>query len=172
MKESLLIVSDMYGGQPAWLQDYIDHFETDFSVSYFDCKKEAGIPDHIQTPEEIHQYFVLGGIGHAVQKLLESETKPGNILAFSIGGTIAWKAILKGLPCTRLYCISATRLRYKTQRPDCPIRLIYGEEDTHRPSTTWFNQMGIDPTIIPNQGHTLYQAPSLLLSDIQSFFKH
>jgi len=171
MKERLLIVSDMFGGQPSWLQDYITHFEKDYSVSHFDSKKQAGIPNNIQTPEEIHQRFILGGLAHGVQQLLKTQQSPTQILAFSMGGTLVWKALLQGLPCTRLCCISATRLRYETQRSDCPIRLIYGKEDTHRQSTTWFDQMGIDPTIIPNQGHTLYQVPSLLLSDIQSFFK-
>lgn len=71
MKERLLIVSDMFGGQPHWLQDYFAHFEKDFSVSYFDCKKEAGIPDHIETSEEIHQRFILGGLAHGVQQLLK-----------------------------------------------------------------------------------------------------
>ena len=53
------------------------------------------------------------GIEIAVQTLLNKEKGEIKILAFSVGGTIAWKAALKGLKVSDLVAVSSNRLRYE-----------------------------------------------------------
>ncbi|MEL6944601.1 MAG: alpha/beta hydrolase, partial [Bacteroidota bacterium] len=67
-----------------------------------------------------------------------------SILAFSIGGTIAWKAALKGLKIKSLWAFSATRLRYEVERPNIPIQLFFGQKDEYRPSSNWFDRREIE----------------------------
>jgi len=79
-----------------------------------------------------------------------------DVLAFSIGGTITWKAALKGLRVKSMYAVSATRLRYELNKPTCDINLIYGEEDFFKPSIGWFEKMNLSYSILNNVGHDLY----------------
>ncbi len=85
----------------------------------------------------IHAQFVNGGIKRAARKLCRKEKQAVNVMAFSVGGVIAWKAALQVLPVKRLYAISATRLRYETKKPDCKCTLYFGEEDGYKPTVNW-----------------------------------
>ena len=97
----------------------------------------------------------------AVQELLAQEKGLLHVLAFSIGGSIAWKASLQGLKVEQLCCVSATRLRHETQKPDCAIQLFFGKEDTYQPKKQWFESMNVAHEIFNNQGHTLYSNPKM-----------
>ena len=89
-----------------------------------------------------------------------------DILGFSIGGYIAWKAALEGLKVRNLTAVSATRLRFETTKPDCKIALIYGEHDTFQPSIDWYNRIELDKII--------YVFDLIFLNRFQSFqvYKH
>jgi len=82
-----------------------------------------------------------------------------NILGFSIGGYIAWKAALEGLKISNLIAVSATRLRFETIKPDCNIVLIYGAYDSFQPSIDWYNRLELDKIIYADENHDLYTKP-------------
>ena len=106
--------------------------------------------------EKRHQQFVNGGIEKAVEKLNELEKESAiSILAFSIGGTIAWKYALKNKNVMALYGVSATRIRYETLQPECPVFLYYGDEDLFAPKEAWFDRMKLT-AIKVNGDHNLY----------------
>ena len=83
-------------------------------------------------------------------------------LAFSTGGTIAWKAALKGLPMKSLTAISPTRIRLETDKPEIPMNLLYGERDEFRPDDNWTKEMAMDLNVIPNFGHQLYSDEKII----------
>ena len=77
-------------------------------------------------------------------------------MGFSIGGTIAWKASLKGLKTTHLFSGSSTRLRYETEAPNCKIKLYFGDQDSNKPNSNWFLDLKVPVEIFQNQNHQLY----------------
>lgn len=163
MKPRLLILSDLWGQQKAsWIPAYLEQLQSHFDIQYYDCCILAGLDLQVYTEAALHHQFVTGGITRAVNALLalEKETKPLHVLAFSVGGTIAWRANLKGLKVINFYGLSATRLRYEVTRPSSTIYLYFGSEDVYSPSKVWLNQMGIAYQLIEQQGHTCYtEAP-------------
>jgi len=106
--------------------------------------------------ETIHSQFVEKGINIAVRKLIELEKEKVSILAFSIGGTIAWKAGLEGLKIESFHAISSTRLRYETNKPNCNIKLYYGNNDNFIPSSKWFENLDVTYEIIKDGDHLIY----------------
>ncbi len=158
MKARLVILSDLWGiSETNWESWYIDKLSSKFDIVYYDSCILGNISKINYNQKDLHQQFINGGIDNAVNKLLQLETEQINVLTFSIGGTIAWKAGLKGLKIENLISLSATRLRYENQKPNCNIQLIYGDEDIYMPSMNWFNQMNIIPRIIKHQSHDFYR---------------
>lgn len=155
-KPRLLLLSDLFGGNPEWIQNYIEILETKFQIQYYDVLKLAEI-DSLIDEREIHNQFLNGGIEKAVTNLLNSEKENVRILGFSIGGTIAWKASLRGLKVKELVALSSTRLRFETEIPNCKIKLYFGDKDLNAPNHNWFLDLKISNQIIENQGHLLYQ---------------
>ncbi|KAF2327022.1 alpha/beta hydrolase [Flavobacterium nitrogenifigens] len=155
-KPRLLLLSDLFGGNPEWIQNYIEILEIKFDVQYYDILKLAQI-DSSRDEKEIHNQFLNGGIEKAVNNLLDFEKEKVAILGFSIGGTIAWKASLRGLEITQLLAVSSTRLRFETEIPSCKVKLYYGEKDLNKPNMQWFLDLKISTEIIENQDHILYQ---------------
>jgi len=155
-KPRLLLLSDLFGGNPEWIQNYIEILEIKFDVQYYDVLKLAQI-DSSSDEREIHNQFLNGGIEKAVNSLLDFEKEKVAILGFSIGGTIAWKASLRGLQITQLVAVSSTRLRFETEIPSCKVKLYYGEKDLNKPNMQWFLDLKISNEIIENQDHILYQ---------------
>lgn len=159
MKQQLLILSDLWGAQKAnYLSQYATLLQTKFDITFLDSCEigQINITPYVQ--KSLHQQFINGGIELAADYLVKNYQKEVNILAFSIGGTIAWKAALAGLKVRHLYAISATRLRYETIKPSSKISLVYGELDIYRPNENWFENIGIsDITIYDKEGHDLYQ---------------
>ena len=155
-KPRLLLLSDLFGGNPEWIQNYIEILELKFDVQYYDVLKLAQI--HSSSEEkEIHNQFLNGGIEKAVNNLLDFERENVSVLGFSIGGTIAWKACLRGLKVTELVAVSSTRLRFENEIPNCKIKLYFGEKDSNIPKYEWFSEFGISNLIFENQDHLLYQ---------------
>lgn len=54
---------------------------------------------------------------------------PVTIFAVSMGGTIVWKYGQKTGRLKHLIAVSATRLRYETDKPSGQIELYYGAND-------------------------------------------
>lgn len=158
MKPRLVILSDLWGELKSdWVSKYIELLRPTFDIVYYDCCELGNIDSTDYSETRIHEQFLNGGIDATVNSLLEKEKGYISVLSFSIGGTIAWKAGLKGLNIVTLFAISSTRLRYESSKPNCFIQLFYGDLDKHRPDDTWFKKLGsIDFSIFKNETHDLY----------------
>jgi len=157
MKSRLLILSDLWGIRRSdWIGFYLKLLEAEFDVCYYDCCELGDVDTSEYCESALHSQFVDGGIDAAVEKLLEKETDRVDVLAFSIGGTIAWKAALKGLKIANFYAVSATRLRYESQKPVCSIKLFYGEKDKFKPTHDWFERMEIPFEVMHGADHLIY----------------
>ena len=158
MKPKLIILSDLWGRQKAhWLPHYTRLLSDKYTLTFYDCCELGGIDLSHYQEESLHRQFIEGGIERAVIKLLKLETQPLRILAFSIGGTIAWKFGLMGGRIERLSCVSSTRLRKETEKPLGNIHLYFGEDDPYRPQQEWFQQMKVPFTLLPHQSHDMYE---------------
>jgi len=157
MKPRLIILSDLWGKvRSDWVQYYQESLKTIFDFQYYDCCELVGINRTNLKEETIHSQFVEKGINIAVRKLIELEKEKVSILAFSIGGTIAWKAGLEGLKIESFHAISSTRLRYETNKPNCNIKLYYGNKDNFIPSSKWFENLDVTYEIIKDGDHLIY----------------
>lgn len=160
MKPRLIVLSDLWGSDNVeWLKEYQLLLNSIFEITFYDCCKLGEVDRSNVDESAIHAQFVQNGIDLAVENLLLLETEEINVLAFSIGGTIAWKAGLKGLHINKLFAISSTRLRYEMEKPDAFVKLYYGSQDSHKPSHEWLERMDVDFRIIQAQGHQLYEDP-------------
>lgn len=156
-KPKLLILSDLFGGKnPEWIKRYTDLLESKFDIQYYDVLELANITVSDLTEIDIHNQFLNGGIDKAVENLLNQEKEKVTVLGFSIGGTIAWKASLKGLNISQLFVVSSTRLRFETEIPNCKIKLYFGKKDLNMPNSKWFSDLKISNQIFENQDHELY----------------
>jgi len=99
---------------------------------------------------------VQGGIDNAVSELTERENDKVDILAFSVGGVIAWKYGVESRRIGSLYCVSSTRLRHEKIRPEGEIELYFGHRDEYRPDNEWLNGMDVNYEVISDQGHGIY----------------
>ena len=109
---------------------------------------------------EVHNEFIKEGIDKAAEKLASYQAK--TVIGLSIGGVIAWRAVLRGMQVDKLIGISATRLRFETNKPDCDIELFYGENDEFAPKKEWFSAFGLNYTIIAGGNHNIYKKPQFL----------
>ena len=158
MKPRLIILSDLWGNQKAdWAAAYVQELEPHFDVHLYDCCELAGMDLSDNTEEARHRQFVNVGIERAVEKLSLLEKGKVAVLAFSIGGTIAWKYALINSKVEQLYCISSTRLRYETVRPLASAKLWFGDQDAYAPIQGWFDQMQVPYEIVEDQEHELYK---------------
>ncbi|BDS13264.1 hypothetical protein [Aureispira anguillae] len=158
IKPRLIILSDLWGREKAtWVEYYTKSLQATFSIHYYDSCELAQVDKTVYASENLHQQFVNGGIKIAAQNLVQLETQNVFVLAFSVGGIIAWEAGLKGLNITYLYAISATRLRYQKQPLGKRARLYFGKKDPYKPSQQWFDQMNFKANILEYQGHELYR---------------
>lgn len=163
MAEKLVVLSDMWGAKKGlWITSYFGYLQQYYNIDFYDCQQLGDIDVPISSEENIHQAFLNGGIERAVANLLKKETEPAHYLAFSTGGTIAYKAGIQGLPMKSLTAISATRIRFEEQRPCTELNLIYGECDAFKPSLEWAQQVGVDLNIVPNFGHDMYSDEKII----------
>ncbi|WP_291868624.1 hypothetical protein [Maribacter sp.] len=157
MAERLVIISDMWGAKKGlWITSYLGYLQQYFDIVFYDSQQLANLDLKVNSGENIHKAFVDGGIDTAVAHLVKKEKVASHYLAFSTGGTIAWKAANLGLPIKSLYAISATRIRMEDKRPEVPARLIFGKNDAYRPSLDWGEKLGVEIENIDNFGHTMY----------------
>lgn len=158
MKERLIIISDLWGeGNAEWLIHYTDLLARTFALTFYDSCELGAIDTFNYTQDSLHQQFIHGGITSAVEQLAEREPNPVPILAFSVGGVIAWKFGLKTDNMTALFSVSSTRLRKETLRPNGHIALYFGEQDPYQPTAPWVEQMQLEYQVLPNKGHQVYR---------------
>ncbi len=154
-KPKLIILSDLWGKEKSsWVNNYISLLQEKFTVTFYDSCEIAEIDTEDYSEENVHKQFVTGGIEREVENLIISEKRQVYILGFSVGGTIAWKANLMGLNTKALFAISATRLRFETEKPNANLILFYGENDTYKPDDNWFENLNINKVIFENENHT------------------
>lgn len=157
MKQKIVILSDIFGEKnKEWLASYFSFLEQDFVVQFYNSLKLAEIDFAGRDKESIHQEFIEKGIEIAVKNLIQLEKEPVLTIGFSIGGTIAWKAASEGLKASKLVLLSATRIRFETEKPPTEIYLIYGADDLNIPSKLWFDNMKLIPKVIIEEGHEFY----------------
>lgn len=158
MKQQIIVISDMWGKKHwGWLDLYRNALEEKFDVQYYDACTIAMIDTETYNEENLHAQFVNGGIDNAVNFLLNNIKQTSQVLAFSVGGTIAWKAALLGMPVEQLYLVSASRLRYETKRPNVPIHTFYGAKDVYKPKPIWFKALDVANYEFVDFGHQLYK---------------
>lgn len=157
-KPRLIILSDLWGYPDAtWTSQYLENLKSTFEINNYDSCKLGQIDPCTYKQENIHRQFVEGGIDLAAQSLYNIEKEEVSVLAFSIGGVIAWKANLLGLKVKDFYAVSSTRLRKETKVPDSKIKLYFGDQDLYQPNPDWYNDKNIDVQIFKNTGHDLYK---------------
>ena len=170
MPKKLIILSDMYGYDEDYIPDYLNYQIEGYACQQYDVSTLAEID---LNEDDIHLQYVEHGISKAVNKLLELENEVNTVIAFSVGGTIGWRAALKGLKLDHLIAVSSTRLRLENVGPECKTTLLFGENDQHKPSIEWSKSIDIQPITIPNAGHEMYKSKEIkikliaLLSDSQ-----
>lgn len=158
MKKRLIILSDLWGREKSeWVNNYIEILKNEFDIEYYDCCELGGIDKSGYSEAEIHKQFVNGGIERAVEKLITCESDKVNILAFSVGGTIAWKFGLESDKIDSLTCVSSTRLRYETIKPNGNITLYFGGNDAFKPELKWLKSMDLIDHILQDKGHEVYR---------------
>jgi len=158
MKPRLIILSDLWGEQKSvWISSYTKRLNKKFDVIYYDCCELGKVDVSIYNQDTLHSQFIKSGIETATKRLLELEIGKINILAFSIGGVIAWKAGLNGLNIDSFYAVSSTRLRNETKKPNGNLKVYFGYEDNFKPQIEWYNDLNISNRIIKNQNHEMYK---------------
>lgn len=163
MKPKLLIISDLFGFENStWIKRYLVLLESHFQLQLYDSIELAEIDKTNLSPDQLHSVFVNGGIEKAVKKLFSLEKEEVNILAFSIGGTIGWKAGLLGLDIKHFYAVSSTRLRYESMKPNSIINLIFGENDINKPDKAWFLGLNLKGEILKNGNHEIYRTHQVM----------
>lgn len=157
MAEKLVILSDMWGAKKGlWITSYLGYLQQYFDITYYDIQQLANVDVTVNTTDNVHRAFVEGGIDTGVAHLLKKETEPAHYLGFSMGGTIAWKAGLMGLPMKSIYTVCSTRIRAEENKPECDVTALFGDTDIYRPKLDWHERLGVNSNIIAGFGHTMY----------------
>ena len=157
MAERLVIVSDMWGSKKGlWITSYLGYLQQYFDIVYYDLQQLADVdPSTLSSDHKCHE-FLKEGLDTGVNQLLKKESLPSHYLTFCSGGTIAWQAALSGLPMKSLYAVSAKNLNSMEEKPKCPIKLVFGENQWDIPSEEWSGKMNIPLDIVKNFGNELY----------------
>lgn len=158
MQKRLIILSDIWGREKSdWVRNYSKYLESNFDITYYDCCELGGIDKSDYTEKKLHNQFVNGGIEKAVSWLVETVKENVTILAFSVGGAIAWKFALVSDKVDSLICVSSTRLRYEMNKPKGRIMLYFGKNDEFKPQYEWFDRLEINYSILDGKDHLFYK---------------
>lgn len=154
----LLILSDLWGREKAeWIAFYTAILSDKYNITFLDICELGNVDKTVYTAKALHEQFVNGGADTAVKKVLELQDDYDAVLAFSMGGYIAWRAAMEGFAIKKLVAVSSTRLRLETLKPVEDTTLFYGVKDSNKPPQKWFNAMNISPVFIPNESHNFYR---------------
>lgn len=158
MKERLIILSDLWGRDGAsWIDLYMERLASRFNVVFYDSCELGKVDKSDYSQDVLHRQFVGGGVDRAVEQLIALEQESVHVIAFSIGGVIAWRFGLQTDRIKSLHAISSTRLRYETEKPSDEIVLFFGAEDDYQPDINWYENLGLEGIIISHHGHLVYQ---------------
>lgn len=161
--QRLIVLSDLWGkGQSSWWSYYQTPLKEFFELQWYDSCLLGGVNLHPYQQENLHHQFINGGIDRAVSQLInqEKEHPPSLILAFSVGGVIAWQAVIAGLDCPFFYAVSATRLRKQSEIFPVKGKLLYGAGDAFQPKEDWLSQqIYLESETRPLCSHELYTKP-------------
>ncbi|NND15397.1 MAG: hypothetical protein HKN89_03650 [Eudoraea sp.] len=173
MAERLVILSDMWGAKKGlWIMSYLAYLQPYFDIEFRDCRQLANIDVPINTQENVYAAFKNGGMELAVSHLLSKEKTPAHYLTFCAGGTIAWDAGLKGMPMKSLYAISPIDLTDFSEKPDCPVTLVFGEDDQSIPEFLWADEMGLKMEHLSKYGHELYSDEKIISKVCQDILEN
>ncbi|WP_020535068.1 hypothetical protein [Lewinella cohaerens] len=178
MKQRLVILSDLWGaGRSQWWSCYEQPLRQYFELEWYDCCELGEIDLSNYEQDQLHQQFLENGIERAINNLLAAEKQhpPAPILAFSIGGTIGWKAIQKGFSCGYFCAVSATRLRKEQEVFPVKGTLYYGADDPFRPDEQWSQQqVNLSCKLLSCYGHEAYTKPKVakIIIDELFHFRH
>ncbi len=157
-KQKLIILSDLWGTEKSnWIDHYMRHLVNYYDIEFYDCCDIAEVDKTTYKQEILHTQFINGGVDRAIHRLLEKNKESIDIMAFSIGGVIAWKATLLGMKTRHLYAVSSTRLRLEVVNPSCSVQLFFGENDLYKPDDDWFQKLNIKKHILEGEDHNVYQ---------------
>jgi hypothetical protein len=160
MRKRLIILSDLWGKEKSeWLINYTQILGEYFDITFYDSCELGAIDKSDYSENHLHKQFISGGIEKAVESLILIEKEKATILAFSIGGTIAWQFGLKSEKIDRLFCVSSTRLRHEKLRPKGAITLYFGSKDNYKPDINWLDRMKLNSHILDNKEHQFYREP-------------
>lgn len=163
MAERLVVLSDMWGAKRGlWITSYLGYLQQYFEIVYYDSQELADLDRLSRAPDKICEALEAGGYERAVAQLLKKESVESHYLTFCAGGTIAWKAAAKGLPMKSLYAISPIWLHRQTDRPEVPVKLVFGEYMENRPSPAWAQNLQIPLEVIPKFGRELYSDEKII----------
>ncbi len=163
MTERLVILSDMWGIKKGmWITSYLGYLQQYYKIEFYDMMQLANLDPVHYTEENICADYMQDGIDTAVAHLLKKESVSSHYLAFCVGGTVAWKAALKGLPIKSLYAVSPGWLQFENEKPDIPMTLLYGQNQLILPTSSWTHKVGVEIEVIPNFGTTLYSDEKII----------
>ncbi|HMB64442.1 MAG TPA: hypothetical protein VKN36_15285 [Eudoraea sp.] len=163
MAERLVVLSDMWGAKKGmWITSYLGYLQQYFDIVFYDSKHLADLDILVYSPENVYEAFVNDGMKTAVAQILKKEVVPSHYLTFCAGGTIAWHAARKGLPIKSLYAVSPIDLHLEHNKPEVPMKLLYGEYQQPIPSEEWAGQLDIDMEIVPKFGNELYMDEKII----------
>jgi len=158
MKKEIVVISDIWGKSKSdWFEKFDEKLGDDYLVRYYDACQLSKVETEPYEQERLHHQFVQFGINNAVDKLLAAEKSSRIYIGCSVGGVIAWKAGLKGLPIEKLITISSTRLRKESKAPNCQLYNFFGYNDDHKPNSDWLNSSIYGSTFLIEGGHDIYK---------------
>ena len=157
MANKIIIISDLWGsGRSRWVEHFRRILESNYSIQFYDACLLGSVDTRYYDERLIHQQFVEFGIDQAADKLIAQNEINAVYIGCSVGGVIAWRAGLKGLPMKKLITISSTRLRRESQKPKCEVINFFGKEDEYKPEDIWLNSLGFGQSFSIDGGHDIY----------------
>jgi len=157
LKKEVIIISDMWGaGKSTWLKNFQHALLADYKIKFYDACRLGQIDISQYEEENLHKQFIDSGIENGINNLIRIEKEPKIYITCSIGGIMAWKAAMAGLPIDQLIAISPTRLRMETDIPDCDFQLYFGKDDPHTPDLIWLEAFAKNRYQLMDGDHQIY----------------
>jgi len=119
--------------------------------------------------ENLHKQFLDFGIDNAISNLIRIEKEAKIYITVSIGGVLAWKAAMAGLPIKQLIAVSPTRLREESENPDCDFQLYFGKEDPNKPDLIWLEAFAKNRYKLLDGDHHIYNDKDIVTQILSSF---
>lgn len=153
-----ILISDI-NGEPERGGVLARHLPEGAQVHWLSLAELAGAPE--LSGALLHDHLVrASGFGRAVQALLVQHETTDIAIGYSAGGTVLWQACHSGLSCGNLFCLSSTRLRNESSKPEARTFLFFDHEDPAAPNNSKLLELSDIHHRIGNEGHTAYLNPN------------